>query len=156
MLPTKRLVDLIERNADALSKAWLKDIQGREEMPTYRSYDPDRLYERVYRVYSQLGKWISKQTTKQDIAAEYTVMGADRYREEFRLSEVVQALTLTRRHLWLKVLFEGFLDTALDLHGAMEMNNGVVLFFDRAILCTIQGYETERTRNDEMRRAENW
>jgi hypothetical protein len=156
MLPTKRLVDLIERNADALSKAWLKDIQGREDMPTYQADDPDVLYDRVYRVYSQLGRWISKQTTKQDIGAHYTVLGAERFREGFRLSEVVQALTLTRRHLWLKILFEGLLDTALDLHGAMELNNSVVLFFDRAILYSVQGYEAERARRDEARGAADW
>jgi len=149
-------VDLIERNADALSKAWLKDIQGREEMPTYRTYDRNLLYDRAYRVFSQLGKWISNQTTKQDIAAHYTLLGAERYREGFRLSEVVQALTITRRHLWLKVLFEGLLDTALDLHGAMELNNSVVLFFDRAIFYTIQGYEAERSRGDKRRREDDW
>lgn len=156
MLPTKRLVDLIERNADGLSKAWLKDVQGREDMPTYQFDDPDRLYERVYRVYSQLGKWISSPTTKQDIRAYYTVLGAERYREGFQVSEIVQALTLTRRHLWLKVLFEGLLDTALDLHGAMELNNSVVLFFDRAILYTVQGYEAERARRDEARGKDDW
>ncbi len=156
MLPTRRLVDLIERNADALSKAWLKDVQGRDDMPTYQADDPDRLYERAYRVFSQLGKWISSPTTKQDIRTHYTVLGAERYREGFRLSEVVQALTLTRRHLWLKVLFEGLLDTALDLHGAMELNNSVVLFFDRAILSTIKGYEAERARREETRGQEDW
>lgn len=143
MMPSQRLLDLIERNADSLSKTWLKDVRGRDEMPAYRDYDEDRLYERVHRVYSQLGKWISHGTTKEEIAAHYIRLGAKRCREGFGLDEVVQALTLSRRHLWLKVLFEGLLDTALDLHGAMELNNRVVLFFDRCIYYTVQGYEAE-------------
>ncbi len=144
MIPSKRFVDLIERNADSLTKAWLKDVRAREEMPTYRIYDEAQLYDRAFRVYSQLGRWISQKTTKQNIQAYYTVLGAERFREGFRLPEVVQALTLTRRHLWLKILFEGLLDSAMDLYAAMDLNNGVVLFFDRAILFTIQGYEAER------------
>lgn len=144
MIPSKRLVDLIERNADNLTKAWLKDVRAREEMPTYRTYDEGQLYDRAFRVYSQLGRWVSQKTTKQDVAAYYTVLGAERYREGFRLPEVVQALTLTRRHLWLKILFEGLLDSAMDLYAAMDLNNSVVLFFDRAILFTVQGYEAER------------
>jgi hypothetical protein len=35
------------------------------------------------------------------------------------------------------------LDTALELHQAIELNNRVVLFFDRAIYYTILGYEGE-------------
>jgi hypothetical protein len=36
---------------------------------------------------------------------------------------------------------EGFLDTALDMYKALELNNRVILFFDRAILYTAVGYE---------------
>jgi hypothetical protein len=144
MLASKRLLDLIEHNADALTKAWLKDVQGREEMPTYRRQDERWLHERVFYVYSQLGRWISHKTSKEEIAAHYANLGAERYQQGFQLAEVVEALTLTRRHLWLKVLHEGLLDTAVDLYGAMELNSRVVLFFDRAIRFAIQGYEVKR------------
>lgn len=144
MPASKRLLDLIEHNADALAKAWLKDVRAREEMPTYRRQEERWLYERVYHVYSQLGRWLSRKTTKEDIAAHYAALGAERYQEGFQLAEVVEALILTRRHLWLKVLNDGLLDTAVELYGAMELNSRVVLFFDRAIRFTVQGYEVKR------------
>ncbi|TFG91783.1 MAG: hypothetical protein E4H15_05165 [Syntrophobacterales bacterium] len=68
-------------------------------------------------------------------------MGAQRRKEGFALSEVIQALITTRRYLWLKVLSDGLLDTALDLHKGLDLNNRVVLFFDRAIYFTAKGYE---------------
>jgi hypothetical protein len=50
-------------------------------------------------------------------------------------------MIITRRHIWLKVMSEGFLDTALDMYKALELNNRVILFFDRAIHFTALGYE---------------
>jgi hypothetical protein len=68
-------------------------------------------------------------------------LGAQRREEGFSLAEVIQALIIARRHIWLKVQSEGFLDTILDLNQAMELSNRVVLFFDRAIVYTAVGYE---------------
>ena len=144
MFISQKLVELIERNADQLATKWLEDVRKRPETPTYHTFDRDRLYRRVHLVYSHLGKWISYENTKEDIAAYYTALGAQRRREGFGLSEVIEALMLTRRYIWLKVLSDGFLDTALDLHKAMELNNRVVLFFDRAIYYTAVGYEKEK------------
>lgn len=141
MLISQKLVELIEHNADSLTKRWLADVQKHPETPTYHKFDPDELYQRSYTVYSQLGKWISQETTKEDIAKYYIALGQQRRKEGFALSEVIQALIITRRHLWLKVLSEGFLDTALELYRAMELNNRVILFFDRAIFYTSVGYE---------------
>ena len=145
MLSSTRLVNLIERSADDLSKAWLLDVKKRSSMPTYQAYNETRLYSRVFRVYSQLGRWISRSTDKDEIASQYKALGAERFREGFLLSEVIQALYLTRRHLWLKVIHEGLLDTAIDLYGAMQLNNRVVLFFDRAIYNVVRGYEAEQS-----------
>lgn len=144
MYISQQLVDLIERNADELSKKWLEDVRARPETKTYRKFDPDELYSRVHEVYSQLGKWISHETTKKDIREHYISLGAKRLKEGFALSEVIMALTITRRYIWLKILSDGFLDTALDLRKAIELNNRVILFFDRAIYYTAKGFEKER------------
>ena len=136
-----KLVKLIERDADQLTKKWLGNVQSHPTTPTYHTYDKKTLYHRAFRVYSQLGKWISRETSKEEIAEYYTALGKQRCKEGFALSEVIQALIITRRNIWLKVLSEGLLDTVLDHHQALELNNRVVLFFDRAIYFTSLGYE---------------
>lgn len=146
MFISQKLVELIEHDADKLSTRWLEDVRKRPETPTYHNFDPDELYRRAHVVYSHLGKWISYETTKEEIAAHYTALGAQRRKEGFAISEVVEALILTRRYVWLKVLSDGLLDTALDLHKALELNNRVILFFDRAIYYTILGYENGKMR----------
>jgi len=138
---SEKLVKLIELNADQLTKNWLSDVQKHPTTPTYHTYDKKKLYQRAFGVYSQLGKWISRDTSKEDIEEHYIALGKQRRQEGFALSEVLQALIITRRHVWLKVLSEGLLDTALDFHKALELNNRVVLFFDRATFFTSLGYE---------------
>jgi len=64
-----------------------------------------------------------------------------RYGKGFAISEVLQALSPARHHLWLQVLREGFLDTALDLQQALDLDPRVVLFFDRAMNYAPVGYE---------------
>ena len=136
-----KLVKLIEKNANQLSKNWLNDVRKHPQTKTYHHYNEDELFNRAFDVYSRLSKWISKETTKEEIYKHFFALGVQRRQEGFPLSEVIQALTITRRHIWLKVMSEGFLDTALDMYRALELNNRVILFFDRAIHFTAMGYE---------------
>jgi hypothetical protein len=138
-----KLVKLIEKNAKQLSNNWLSDVKKHQHTPTYHTYNEEELYNRAFDVYSRLSKWISRETSKEAICKHFFALGVQRRKEGFAVSEVIQALIITRRHIWLKVMSEGFLDSALDMYKALELNNRVVLFFDRAIHYTAVGYESE-------------
>ena len=140
---SRKLVELVESNADMLTKRWLKDVKQHPGTKTYHTYDEKKLYQRAFTVYSQFDKWMSNETTKKDIENIYIALGKQRRREGFALSEVIQALIITRRHIWLLVRSAGLLDTALDLHQAIDLINRSVLFFDRAIYFTAVGFETK-------------
>lgn len=147
-LVSQKLVDLIERNAADLTNSWLADIRKDANTLTYHHFDRGALYERAFRVFSQLGKWVSHETSKEEVARDYRALGDERRREGFALSEVIQALILIRRNLWRKVMEEGLLDSTYDLYQAIELNNRVALFFDRAIFYTACGYEQKQCAVD--------
>jgi len=140
---SQKLVDLIERSAEELTKRYLEDVKKNLSLPTYKLFDEKELFSRAHRVYSQLGKWISQETSKEEIKNYWKDLGRERREEGFPLPEIILSLSLLRRHLWLKVQSEGLLDTALDLYQAMELNNRVVTFFDRAIYYAACGYENK-------------
>jgi hypothetical protein len=144
---SRNYVGLIEQHAAELANQLLERLQNDPRTATYHDYDRDDLYKRAYDVYSQLGKWLSNDTTKEDVATVYTSLGKQRFNEGFKLSEVIHALILTRRILWFKILSEGVLNTALDLNLAMDLNNQTIVFFDRAIFYTAQGYELQKERD---------
>ena len=138
---SEKLVELIERGADELTKQYLEDVKQHSHLPTYQRFDEKELYKRAYRVYSQLGRWISQETTKEEIKSYWRELGKKRREEGFPLPEIILTLSMLRRQLWIKVQAEGLLDTALDLYQAMELHNRVVTFFDRAIYYAACGYE---------------
>jgi hypothetical protein len=140
---SRKLVDLIERNADELTASYVLSIQRDQRMPKYQGFDQKEIFKRAYRVYSQLGRWISHETTKEEMKEYWTALGRQRRKEGFPLSEIVLSLCHIRRQLWEKVQAEGLMDTALDLYQAMDLHNRVVLFFDRAIYFAAVGHEEQ-------------
>ena len=141
---TKRLIEMIEHHADDLTKNWLREVKKDPSTPTYAKYhDENELTQRLFHVFNQLGKWIAKDASKDEIQKYWTDLGRQRRKEGFPLSEIVQSLFLIRRHLWQKVESEGLLDTAYDLYQAMELNHQVALFFDRAVYHAACGYESQ-------------
>jgi hypothetical protein len=142
------LLKLIEDNADDLTRQMCKDLASREETKGYRILSDDKLYERVHDVYSKLGSWLGtdKHTTG-EVKRIYTELGKKRYREGIPLHEVVLAFMLIKRHLWLyvqeQVKKQQLFDSTHELYQALELNNKVVLFFDRVIYLVTMGYEEE-------------
>lgn len=136
----QRLTTLIENDAEELATNWLKDVCENIKLPSYHHFDERELFTRAYEVYHNLGKWIAWETGREKVAEQYLAHGAERRRQKFELAEVVQALILMRVHLWQKVLAEGLLDSASELHQAIELNIQIVRYFDRAIYYTIVGY----------------
>ena len=141
MVLSNRLVELIERNADQLTRRWIEIVRTHDGTPTYHTYDEQKLYDRAFSVYSQLGKWLSAETTHDEVKKIYTALGAQRRLEGFKLSELLEALLVTRQVLWSKVESEGLLDTALDLNQAIDLNDRTLAFFDRCAIHAARGYE---------------
>ena len=138
---SQKFVELIEKNAEKLAGEWLKDVRKNMHTPTYHTFDEDRLYQGALNMYKNLGQWLNLQTPKEQTSKYYRKYGQDRCQEGFPLPELIYSFILFRRHLWLFILHSGFLDTAYELLGALELNNRVILFFDRVLHSMAQGYE---------------
>ncbi|MCE5274498.1 MAG: hypothetical protein ABFD70_05680 [Syntrophaceae bacterium] len=139
-----RLLQLIEDNADELTRRLCKDLLSREETKGYRGLSENLIRERVYDVYSKLGSWLgTDKHTSGEVRRVYTELGRKRQREGIPLHEVVLAFMLIKRHLWLYVQETQFFDSTYELYQALELNNKVVLFFDRVIYFVTIGYEEE-------------
>ena len=138
---SQALVHLIETHADELTRRWMKIVRVHPDTQTYRTFSDDKLCQRAFEVYSRLGRWVGSEAHHAEVEESYTALGAERFREGFRLSEVIAALWLTKRELWGFVLERGLLDSAVQLYQTLELYNSVVAYFDRAAFYTARGYE---------------
>jgi hypothetical protein len=138
---SRKLIKVIQDHSSDLARKWLQNVQKSSTTPTYHTFDEKALLERVQNVYANLEKWLEEEASQ--VEHYYTDLGAERLEEGFKLSEVLSALSITKRVLWGHVLTQGLLDSALDLHQALELNNRVVLFFDKAAYYVAVGYEKD-------------
>ncbi|MDT8272941.1 MAG: hypothetical protein RRA35_07085 [Desulfomonilia bacterium] len=144
---SEKMVHLIKENADELTRKLCKELITREETKSYRLVNQDLLYDRVFDIYTRLDSWLLGDKVKGEVRNHYTKLGRKRYEEGIPLNEVIMSLMLTKRRIWLYVVEKHFFDSSYEFQQALEFNNRIVLFFDRAIYFTSIGYE------DELRKA---
>jgi hypothetical protein len=138
------LIELIETNADKLTKELVEELRKREETKHYQDIPEDVLYERVrqviYNVYARLGNWMNKTRTKDVIFAYYSELGKERFMEGIPLHEVVISFMLIKRKIYEYAMANKITETT-GADQITEIWYFISLFFDRVIHSTIVGYE---------------
>jgi hypothetical protein len=153
MMFSYRLVRLIESHADALAKGLEEQVQTSSEISHFLTNVPaHELRERVYEIYRHLGEWLLGKN-EQDIEHRYREIGTRRARQHVPLSEVIQAIVLTKENLWRFLKSEAVVDRAVEIMGELELLQMLEMFFDRAIYYAALGYEEQRQSSAEEETA---
>lgn len=146
-----RLVRLIERHSERLSRALTEQIRKSERTSDFRKIQARDLQLAAAEVYCNLAEWLLQKTEK-DIEDRFRTIGSRRAVEGVGLHQFVWALMLTRDHLWHFLDREGFSDNIVMLHGEQELRQMLNQFFDRAIYYGILGYsetgQLDKTKGD--------
>jgi hypothetical protein len=143
MMLSYRLVHLIETHADALAAALEARVQNSPQISHFHNFPRHELKERVYEIYRHLGEWLLGKN-ELDIEHRYRAIGARRAQQGVPLSEVVQAIVLTKENLWEFLKSEAVMDRAVEIMGELELLQMLEMFFDRAIYYAAVGYEHEQ------------
>jgi hypothetical protein len=139
---TARLVKMIEKHADQLTKKVVRELETNPRTPSYHTLNPKDNYERVFNVVSHLGDWLDSNS---ETATEYAyrALGQKRFQEGVPIAELVSALMLTKQTLRNYIKTEGWVDSAVHLYQQIELYDMISHFFDRAIYFAVLGYERE-------------
>jgi hypothetical protein len=135
-----RLVQMIEDNAEELTRGLVNDLQSNSRTPHYHRLTYEELHVRTHSVYKNLGHWIS-QRSEEPVASAYEKLAIQRCREGVPLEELIFALISTKNHLYTFVRTTGMVDSALELHQERELRRLIGNFFDRAIYHAVRAYE---------------
>ena len=145
MMFSYRLVRLIDSHADALAAGLEERVQGNPQVGHFRQIPAHELRERVYEIYRHLGEWLLGKN-ELDIEHRYLEIGKRRAHQHVPLSEVIQAIVLTKENLWEFLKSEALMDRAIEIMGELELLQMLEMFFDRAIYYAAVGYEEEAAR----------
>ena len=140
MMFSYRLVRLIESHADALAKGLEEKVQTSSQVLHFRNLTGHELRDRVYEIYRHLGEWLLGKN-ELDIEHRYKEIGKRRAHQGVPLSEVIQAIVLTKENLWEFLKSEAVMDRAVEIMGELELLQMLEMFFDRAIYYACVGYE---------------
>lgn len=135
------LVQMIQDNATIIAERWIKDIVTNASTPNYKRFDHATLFTRINTVLSQFEEWLGGQYYNEDIREFYYNLGKRRKNEGFKISEVLSALSLTKKHLWDFALSHNMWVKTIDIYRTLELDRRVVIFFDKAAYYLCKGFE---------------
>jgi len=136
-----KLIRLVEQNAEVISLRWLEDVRTNKSTPTYAQFAPEASIHRNRVVMEQFGKWLGGYYSNDDIRSFYRQLGEDRRNEGFDMSEVISALSLTRKHIWEFALSQQMWTKTIDIYMTLELERRMMLFFDKAAYYVARGFE---------------
>ena len=134
------LVKIIESRSDEIAMNWYRQVKHSDYTPSFEQISEEEALEMATNVYENLSHWLLPSSTH-EIKDSYEEFGKSLYWKGFKLSEIVMILVLIKRYLWLHLLDEGLISTNLEIYQALELNNRVILYFDKAIYHSIIGYK---------------
>ncbi|MDH4083163.1 MAG: hypothetical protein OEV99_06585 [Nitrospira sp.] len=140
-----RLVKLIEKNSEQLARELSEKVWNSPRCSDLRKVPPDELRARTREIYQNLNNWLMD-LTEAEIEQRYTELGARRAAQGVAYSHFLWAITATKEHMCAFVKREGLSESAMELHGELELMHLLNQFFDRSLYYTAVGYERERAR----------
>jgi hypothetical protein len=139
-LISDKLIELVENHSELIIKRWLVRLLSDPTTSSFSDHNQEVLKKKAMAIIKYLGKWVSYDTSREDVGRRYAEEGKSLFELAIPLCEASRALVLLRRLLWLFVVDESALDSAFQMHQMRELNDRVILFFDRAQYYIIRGY----------------
>ena len=140
-----RLVQLIESHIEQLSRELSEKVWNSPRCSDLHKVPANELEARTREIYRNLSDWLVDKT-EAEVERRYTEVGAARAQQGVAYSHFVWAITATKELVRAFVQREGLSDSAMELHGDLELMHMLGKFFDRALYYAAVGYECERER----------
>jgi hypothetical protein len=140
MLPSLKLADLAENNAEAIARQWVKNVQKNDMTPYYHGRPAEKLIPQAVRFYRNFRNIFTVAKPSEAADEFFSKYARDRFSDGVPLHEAIYALIIMRRQLWLFAEFQAVFTTAMEKHQAMESLNRTILVFDYAMYYITKQY----------------
>lgn len=137
------LVEQIERSADEIAEHWLVEILADSALASYRRMESQQLVARATLAVSQFSRWFKAPDAEDEMRLFYRSLARDRRAAGFPASQVVASTLLLKQHVWAFVRQRADRTRAIDSYRALEVNRLMSVFFDRACVHILRGFEAE-------------
>jgi alpha-amylase/alpha-mannosidase (GH57 family) len=140
-----RLVRLIENHIEQLSRDLSEKVWNSPRCSDVNKVPASELQARTREIYRNLSDWLLDKAETQ-VEQRYTELGARRAQQAVAYSHFAWAIISTKEHVRDFIQREGLSESAMELHGELELLHLLGQFFDRVLYYAAVGYEQERNR----------
>jgi hypothetical protein len=140
-----RLVRLIENHIEQLSRDLSGKVWNSPRCSDLNKVPASELQARTHEIYRNLSDWLLDKADAQ-VERRYTELGAARAQQGVAYSHFAWAIISTKEHVRAFVQREGLSESAMELHGELELLHLLGQFFDLVLYYAALGYEQESNR----------
>lgn len=130
---TAKLVDLTQKNAEAIARQWAKDVRTNAKTFSYHKASEEKIIRQAKEFYDNFQTMFFNESPYEQARDVFEKYAEQRYKEGVPLHEALYALILMRRHMWLYAEFQSLFNAEVDHRQAIESLSRTILMFDYII-----------------------
>jgi succinate-acetate transporter protein len=139
--PVSRLPKgFVVEHGEEIAALWLKDLRISPQTPSYGVVSDSELVNASEFALSQVDSYFGGAPAEGDINEFFHKLGATRAAQGLPLPELVSAILLLKREIWMSARTHGVWESAMDLQKAVDLNRELGRFFDKAVYYATAGY----------------
>ena len=139
--PVSRLPKgFVMEHGEEIAALWLKDLRISPQTPSYGVVSDSELVNASEFALSQVDSYFGGEPAEGDINEFFHKLGATRAAQGLPLPELVSAILLLKREIWMSARTHGVWESAMDLQKAVDLNRELGRFFDKAVYYATAGY----------------
>ena len=137
------LFDVITRDSHEITENWVSEVTTHPTTRHYAIPPHEETYQKANQVVKRFGRFITHPEEDSEENWNYfRGVGVERRQEGYKLSEVISALSLIRKHLFAHVFGHWELwKKPIEMYRTMEFVSRVNLFYDKATYEISRGYD---------------
>ncbi|PKN76640.1 MAG: hypothetical protein CVU52_03855 [Deltaproteobacteria bacterium HGW-Deltaproteobacteria-10] len=140
MLASLKLIDLVEKNAEAIAQQWVEVVKKNERTPHYHGLPSEKLVQQSVEFYRQLRRMLMSSNTFEETQDYFLKYAKACYEEGIPLHEAIYAVVLMRRQMWLYAEFQATFITVVEHQQALDSITRTILVMDYAVYRITQHY----------------
>lgn len=130
----------VQEHGEEIATMWIADVRSNPQTPSYRVVSDEDLAHSGEFALAQVDDYFAGRETDADAGRFFHDLGEKRAAMGLPLPELVSALLLLKREIWMSARQHGVWESAVDLKKTVDLNRELGRFFDRAVYYAMLGY----------------
>jgi uncharacterized protein len=130
----------VQNYGEEIANLWLDSLRRSPQTPSYGVVSDAELINASEFALTQVDEYFTGKPSESDIGEFFYQLGATRAAQGLPLPELISAILLLKREIWISARTHGVWESAVDLQKAVDLNRELGRFFDRAVYYSTAGY----------------